>query len=344
MSIALRKQKILAAVIENYIATGEPVGSKLLQNGDGFNVSSATIRNELADLTASGYLRQPHTSAGRVPTELGYRYYVDNLMTPKPLDEKLRAYVTGRLDRSADAPEHVLSTAVEVLSELCDTAALATTPTGEQARVYKIKFVPTGRSTSMLVLITSQGMVKSRLFRCDFDITPAMLNVFDRALNEKAAGLPLSGVNRAFAQTFAAGFGELGLLMPDMLMALMDACSEAAGVDVYVKGATKLLSQRDYSLASARAVLELLDDNSERGKLLKGIPDDTTIYIGRENLSPALRLSSLVSTGYMITGRPAGLLAVIGSVRTDYASTVSAVEFTAGYVSELIDEIVSGQK
>ena len=344
MSVALRKQKILAAVVENYIATGEPVGSKFLQNGDGLNVSSATIRNELADLTASGYLRQRHTSAGRVPTEQGYRYYVDNLMKPVTLSEKLKAYITGKLDRSADAPEHVLSAAAEALSELCDTAALTTTPTGEGARVYRIKFVPTGRSTSMLVLITSQGMVKSRLFRCDFDITPAMLNVFDRALNEKAAGLPLTGVNRAFAQTFAAGFGELGLLMPDMLMALMDACDEAAGLDVYVKGSTRLLSHSDYSLASARAVLELLDNNSERGKLLKSIPDDTNIYIGRENLSPALRLSSLVSTKYRITDQPAGLMAVIAPIRTDYAATVSAVEFTAKHAGELIDEIVSGQK
>ncbi|MCH5303770.1 MAG: heat-inducible transcription repressor HrcA [Ruminococcus sp.] len=340
MEIALRKQKILAAVIENYIQSGEPIGSKALMNGEGLNVSSATIRNELADLTFKGFLVQPHTSAGRIPTELGYRYYVDNLMDAGEPDERVKRYIENRLESYCDAPERILKTAGKTLSELLGTAAVATTPPGEDARVHRIKFVQTGRYTSMLVLITSSGMVKSRLFRCDFAITPEMLNVFDRSLNEALAGRYLSSVNQPFAQTFAASFGELGLLMPDMLTAVMDACVEASGMNIYTEGTTRLLYQSDLNLVSARNVLEFLGDNSKCENLFKNVPDGTNIYIGRENTSPLLRHSSLISTRYTIENQPAGALALVGSIRTDYKKTVSILEFTAKTVSELISELV----
>ncbi|MCR5653346.1 MAG: heat-inducible transcriptional repressor HrcA [Ruminococcus sp.] len=341
MKLALRKQKILAAVIEHYIATGEPIGSKSLQNTEGLDVSSATIRNELADLTVKGFLKQPHTSAGRIPTEYGYRYYVDNLMEPIKLDDRVKRYIENRLLSSSDAPEHIIKTAGAIASELIGTAALSTTPTGDNTRVHRIKFVQTGRHTSMLVLITSSGMVKSRLFRCDFDITPEMLNVFDRALNESLAGQPLSAVNRPFVQTFAASFGELGLLMPDMLTAVMDACKESLGTNVYTSGSTKLLYQNDFDLISARGVLEFLSDSDSRDKLLSGIPEGTTIYIGKENSHVLLRHSAVVATRYEIDNHPAGLMAVIGSTRFDYPKAVAILECIAEYTGSLIDELLS---
>ena len=340
MTIALRKQKILAAVVEHYIASGEPVGSKLLQNTDGLDVSSATIRNELADLTVKGFLKQPHTSAGRVPTDYGYRYYVDNLMKPKEPEDRVKRYIENRLLSSSDAPEHIIKTAGAIASELLATAALSTTPTGDNSRVHRIKFVQTGRHTSMLVLISSSGMVKSRLFRCDFDITPEMLNVFDRALNERLAGQPLSAVNRPFVQTFAASFGELGLLMPDMLTAVMDACRESLGTNVYTSGLTKLLYQSDFDLVSARGVLEFLSDSEDRDKFLNSIPEGTNIYVGRENPNVLLHRSALVAVRYEIESKPAGLIAVIGSTRFNYAKAVSILECIAEHSGRLIDELL----
>ena len=341
MDIALRKQQILAAVIESYIATGEPVGSKALEHTEGFNVSSATIRNELADLTNRGLLLQPHTSAGRIPSELGYRYYVDNLMEKKPVGENVRQYIENRLQSSSDAPEHILKTASAIVSELTNTASVATTPWGEDVRVHQIKFVQTGRYTSMVVLITSSGMVKSRLFRCDYDITPPMLNVFDRALNERLAGEPLGAVNQPFIQTFAASFGELSLLMPDMLVAVMEVCREAAQVNAYLCGGTKLLYNTDMDFISSRNAFEYLSDNSNRSKLLQNAPEGTHIYIGRENAPMELKQSSLITTGYEIGNQPAGAVALIAPLRFNYALAVSILEYTAKITGELIDEIIS---
>lgn len=340
MDIALRKQKILAAVIENYIATGEPIGSKALQQMDGFNVSSATIRNELADLTARGFLKQPHTSAGRVPTRLGYRYYVDSLMMVKELPETMKAYIEHRLRMDGDAPEQILATASKVISDLTGCVAVSTTPAGEGTRVHQIKFLQTGRFTSMVVLITSTGMVKSRLFRCDFDITPEMLRVFDRSLNDSLAGRLLSTINKPFIQTFAASFGELSLLMADMLMAVMSACREAENTSVYIEGATKLLYLPEIDLISARNVLEFLSDNSNMEKFIQKVPDGTNIYIGDENLPVQLRQSSFTSTKYEIKNKSAGTIGIISPIRADYEKLVSVVEYVANLVGELISEII----
>ena len=341
MDIAKRKQQILAAVIENYIATGEPIGSKALQDTENLNVSSATIRNELADLTARGFLQQPHTSAGRIPTKLGYRYYVERLMKHKAPDENLKAYIDYRLRSAGDAPEHILQGAAKLVSELTDSAAVATTPTGQGARVHRIKFVQTGRFTSMVVLITSAGMVKSRLFRCDFDITPELLRVFDKALNGKLAGQPLNTINRPFIQTLAASFGELSLLVPDMLTAVMEACKEADGVNVYTEGQTRLLYLSDTDFISARNVLEFLSDNSNMEKLIQTVPEGTNIYIGDESMPYQLRQSAFTVTKYEIEQQSAGAIGVVCPIRADYGRIVSIVEYVAQRVGTLISELVS---
>ncbi len=344
MDIAQRKQKILAAVIENYILNGEPVGSKVLEKSEDFNVSSATIRNELADLTTLGLLKQPHTSAGRVPTQMGYRFYVDNLMGVEPLSDRVSSYIQNRLRKVCDAPEHILQGAADLLCEITGTTAIATTPTGEDTRVRKIKFVQTGRYTAMMVLITSSGMVKSRLFRCDFDITSEMLNLFDRALNEKLAGEPLSNINQPFIQTFAASFGELSLLMADMLIAVMDACKEASSVNVYLSGATKLLHHSDNDLFNSLTLLEYLSDNSNNEKLLRNVPDGTNIYIGRENPQRELNKNSLIATRYAIGNQPAGTIALITPLRFDYGKAVAIAENVAQTVGYLIEEVITTEK
>ncbi|MGN1130670.1 MAG: heat-inducible transcriptional repressor HrcA [Ruminococcus sp.] len=344
MDIAQRKQKILAAVIENYINNGEPVGSKMLEKNEGFNVSSATIRNELADLTALGLLKQPHTSAGRVPTQMGYRYYVNNLMGSEPLSDRVKSYILNRLQKVSDAPEHILQGASDLLCEITGTTAIATTPAGEDIRVRKIKFVQTGRYTAMMVLVTSSGMVKSRLFRCDFDITSEMLDLFDRALNERLAGEPLFNINQPFIQTFAASFGELSLLMADMLMAVMDACKEACSVNVYLSGATKLLHHGDNDLFSSLTLLEYLSNNSNNEKLLSNVPDGTNIYIGRENPQAELRNNSLIATKYTIGNQSAGTIALITPLRFDYRKAVSVVENTAQAVGYLIEDVITTEK
>ena len=180
-----RKMKILEAVVESYIKTGEPVGSKTLCDTLDFNVSSATVRNDMAELASLGLLEQTHTSSGRIPTDLGYRIYVDELMKPVPMTKQERTAIRDTLYLSSDAPEHLLESAAALMSKITGCAAVAASPPGDSAVIRRIRFVQTGGYTAMTVLITSTGSVKTGLFRCDYVITPKLVEMFESVVNER---------------------------------------------------------------------------------------------------------------------------------------------------------------
>ena len=163
MELDERKVKILKAIISNYLETGEPVGSRTISKYTDLNLSSATIRNEMADLEEMGYIIQPHTSAGRIPTQQGYRYYVDNLMKIVAVSQRGRELVEDKLYRNAESPENILKSAADLLSELTGLTAVATTPNSAESRIHKISFVQTGSHTAMTVVIASNGIIKNQL-------------------------------------------------------------------------------------------------------------------------------------------------------------------------------------
>lgn len=339
MELALRKEKILSAVIEKYVRTGEPIGSKALLSETDLGVSSATIRNELKALDDEGYLTQPHTSAGRIPTKKGYRYYIDNLMDPRELPERIREHIERHIRSGAQAPELILSKTACVLSELCDVAAVATTPSCDEARVHRIRFVSTGRHTSMAVLVTSNGMVKSRLFRCEFVLTPELLAMFDKAVNDQLTGIRLADITKGFLQTVASSMGGLTLFIPDVLVAIYEAAQSALRISVTVSGQTNLLFSDGYDLRGARDVMKFLSDT-------KGISDllnhsrSSKIYLGDESRIPELYESSVVTARYEINGENAGAVAVIAPLRIDYKTVKSEVDFAAMCVSKTIGELL----
>lgn len=338
MKLAERKEKILAAVVERFLQSGDPIGSKTIMS-DELGVSSATIRNELASLDELGFLTQPHTSAGRVPTKAGYRYYIDNLMKPEELSERVKAHIERAINSSAHAPEAVLKKTAQVLSELSGVAAVATTPPSTGARVHRIRFVSTGRYTSMAVLVTSNGMVKSRLFRCEFVLTPELLGVFDKALNEKFAGVELKDINQGFLQMVASSMGELTFFMPDVLIALYEAVQAAKQTTVTVSGGMNLLYFDGYDFINARNALRFLSDEKSISGLMNNTRDKK-IFLGDESRIPELSGSAVIASRYEIGGENAGAVAVVGPLRIDYRTLLSEVVFAAGCVSEAIGNIV----
>ena len=340
MELTQRKQKILGTLIEGYIEQGEPIGSKALLQQAQLDVSSATVRNELYDLVNRGYLLQPHTSAGRIPTHKGYRYYVDHLVKPVPLDDRIKEHIRRVIQSGAQAPEKILSKCAQVLSELSSMAAVATTPSTIDARVHKIRFVITGRHTCMAVLITSNGMVKNRLFRCDFVLTPQIVSMFDKAINDYFVGLPLKEINQAFLQTVAAAFGELSLFMPDVLLAVMDSAKQAMQTSVMVSGSTNLLFLPEYDMANARNVLKFLNNSENVSSLLNENVKGTKVFIGKDSGYYELYDSSVITTRYDIGSVAAGAIALIGPLRADYKTLISMIEYASSYASELISELL----
>ncbi len=343
MEPAVRKQKILAAIVESYIDTGEPVGSKSLISETGLNVSSATVRNDMAELTSLGYIVQPHTSAGRIPTAYGYRFYIDNVMKVAPISPQGRQYISETLQNSGDSPESILQGAADLLSKLTGRTALFTTPSGENSRIRKISFVQTGARSAMVILIASNGTIKTKLFRCEFLITPEILGVFDKALNEIFQGVKLSSVNQPFIQTAAVRFGELSLLMPSALMAIKDAAEQANTVSVCQSGRGKLAFAPDVNLNTSRSVIEFLNNERDLAVTLEKSPQHTAVTIGKENSRIELASNSVISTRYKIDGNPSGVAALITPLRTDYSKNISVLECVAECAGELIEELIEAK-
>lgn len=339
MKLAERREKILSSVVEIYTHTGEPVGSKAIVDSCDLGVSSATIRNELKSLDESGYLEQPHTSAGRIPTRMGYRYYIDRLMPDTPIDERVAHHIEHAVRSGRASPEAILHNTASVLSDLTDMAAVATSPSSAESRIHRIRVVSTGRHTSMVVLVTSDGMVQNRLCRCGFVLTPELLSMFDKALNEQFAGVKLSEITRGFLQTAASSMGELSLFVPDVLIALYEAVQNALEISVAVAGGTNLLFCDAYDPYTARNVLRALSDTKGLCDLLNSSRTDR-IFLGEESRISALCDSSVVVSRYEIAGANAGAVAVIAPLRIDYPTVFGEVKYAAACVSGAIGDLL----
>ena len=213
MELSQRKEKILAAVVEHYIKTGEPVGSKLLQKDPEISVSSATIRNEMAELSSMGLLEQPHTSAGRIPTDEGYRYYVDHLMGVRQLDDADKRRIEAGISIRNASPENILKRANDFLADMTNCAAISTAPSGENVTIKRVEFVPVGTRTGMVVLLTSNGMIKSRVCRSDVDLNASVIEKFYNIVKTSFVGTELDAIDTATLQTLVASMGEDALTM-----------------------------------------------------------------------------------------------------------------------------------
>ena len=335
-----RKMKILEAVVETYIRTGDPVGSKSLCENLDFSVSSATVRNDMADLSGLGLLEQPHTSSGRIPTELGYRVYIDDLMKPHPLTRQEQITIRDNLEQSAETPEQLLDAAAKLLSGMTGFASVAAAPSGESAVIRHIRFVQTGSRTAMAVLITSLGTVKTKLFRCDYAITPSMMDMFDKSMNESLSGMPVTSVTPAFMQTTAVSLGEMSMIMPNVLLAIHDAAREALTTGIAIRGQSNLFVIPELASSSGKRAMELLGRSSELSRLIAAADSKAGILIGSELHDPALVNLSIAAAHYMASPECSGSIALIGPVRMNYPKVMSMLGFTAEVIEKLISDML----
>lgn len=335
MEMTPRKEKILSSVVRDFIKSGEPVGSKAIAEEIG--VSSATVRNEMAELIELGFLEQPHTSAGRVPSQKGYREYVDRLMRVKPLSEQEKRYFDSVLAARAYEPEQLLFRICRLLSDTTRYAALAATPSGASAKVKAVQFVQTSRRTAMLLLISSAGTMKNRVFHCDFDLSGEMLRVFFRVFNEKVTGRDVADITPAFLQSMGASLGEMYVLVGSALRALLEAARDTMETQVFLSGQMNLLF---YPELEHRRIMELLERKEELAALLRQKPGGVCALIGGESGRAELRDASLLVCRYGIGGRDAGALAVLGPARMDYPKLSAVLQYLAAEAGRMLTSFI----
>ena len=334
MELTPRKEKILAEVVREFLESGEPVGSKAIAEKVG--VSSATIRNEMADLIDLGLLQQPHTSAGRVPTQQGYREYVNRMEVPVLTDQEKRALVTELLS-SGYEPERILQRISQLLAQVSHCAAVVSAPNGSAAKIKAVQFVQTSRRTAMLLMMSSAGTLKSRVFRCDFDLTGDMMRIFFRLFNEKVAGVNVSDITPAFLQSAAVSFGDMYALAASPLTALLETAQDTGHTDYYVSGQMNLLF---FPQLPHRQVLDLLENRNDLADLLEGRPGKVVARIGSENGRSALREASVLVGRYRVGFQDAGSLALIGPMHMEYPRMTAILQFLTDEAGELLTALL----
>jgi len=332
-----RQREILIRVVEEYVATGQPVGSKNLVERAGMRVSPATVRNELAELERLGLLTHPHTSAGRVPTDRGYRYYVDRL-----LDRRLPRPATFPLDlgEARSEVEAALQATTETLSQVTRLIALVSAPPLQAATVRHVEVLMLQPQIVMVVVITSTGGVTKRVYAFDAPVDAGLAYWAAQYLNEQLAGLSLG------SSQLRRRLEDPGLYPAEreFLAVLAPVFTEAAGEEqqVYVGGAAGLLDDvRDQELGSYRSLIDLL----ERRRALLDVlaealdPRRPFVRVGDELANPALHDLALVGAAYGIANRTLGAVSLIGPTRMDYDKAIRTVRSAASELSRFAEVI-----
>lgn len=338
MELTERKQNILTSIVNGYIRTGEPVGSKSIAEQVG--VSSATVRNEMAELTEGGFLEQPHTSAGRIPSPRGYREYVNHLMQPAMLSESEKFALDAMLLKSAYDPERLLRGAAATLASAARVLCIATAPSGANAQIRAVQFVQTGRRTAMLIMMSSAGTMKTKVFHCAFDLSNEIMRLFFRMLNERVTGKNVADITPALIQSMAVSFGELAILISPAMGALLEVAAETRETEVEISGQMNLLFYPEYRIGGARQVMDVLENKERLLGLLGGKPGRAQIRIGPEMGCDELAESALVCARYAVDGTDAGAIVAVGPMRMPYARVAAQTQYIADRVGGMLTRIM----
>ena len=341
MELSDRKEQILSAIVERFIATGEPVGSKLLAAMLPLSVSPATIRNEMASLSEKGYLDQPHTSAGRVPSDKGYRYYIDRLLQNYAPSDADMFRILSRIDHSEGDSNAVLSQICEILAELTGCAAAVSSPDPEGADVKNAQVVPISRNSAMVLVTTTAGVLKNRIARLDREPDYDMLELFYNVVSANFTGVPLSAVTAAKIQSAVASLEEKALDLTPLLVSFYECVSAASESTVTVKGQSNLLNVPELR-SSAPEILDLLNSEEALQRLLRTTTDaPVELSIGTENAFPCLRSATIIRAAYKPGGGRGGTVAVIGPTKSDYARIIPLVKYISGVTGAVLTELSS---
>lgn len=326
-----RARAILYAVVSEFIETGEPVGSRTLVKKYGFSLSAATIRNVLSDLEDAGFLAQPHTSAGRVPTEKAFRLFIDALMQIRQLSAEERHRIGQLFEEFAPGRDLVRATG-RLLSELTGSAAVLVRPRIETRTVVKVRFIPTRPGEVLSVIVLSDGTVENRFIRVEQDLTPSLLERLHTLLEEATGGRSLAALREHFVQALADSRDEVANLRR-LGLSLVNAAIDRGGreMDVVIEGQSRLLERTDASTEHLRELLHALDEREKLVELLDRVlnTERVQVFLGEDTAEMAGMPVSLVAAPYRDGGALGGAVGVIGPTRMDYASVVPLVTATA---------------
>ena len=331
MELSERKQKILKAIVDLYIRTAEPVGSKTIAAMPDMDFSPATIRNEMAELTNVGFLEQPHTSAGRIPSPAGYRFYIDRLMQDYRLSVDETQSINQAMELRMQEFDRAMSKVGKLVSQLTNLPAYAMTSHTESVKVRRFEVLPAGEASFILVVMTTDETVKNKLIKLPLHITEADLKLLSAVLNASLTEISAEQFTPELIDRVTRSAGAASGLVPiavDFAVHVLENCRRA---EVYLTGQNRLLGQPEYQdLTRAQEVLSALDEDTISNLPAKLDPNSPMqILVGPENVAQELKNTSVVVTRFDIGEGMQGMIGVVGPQRMDYAQITARLSYFA---------------
>ena len=330
-----RKKLILKAVVEAHIEGGEPVGSKYIVQNNLLSCSSATIRNEMAELEDMGYLVQPHTSAGRIPSDAGYRFYVDNMMKEREAELDRREEELNKkediLFEKVDRVEDLLQTVAKTLANNTNYATMVAVPNKKGRTIKFIQISQIEKGKILAVVVLEGNTIKNSIIESSYELSTEECLKINIMLNSSVSGLALEEINLTIISTLTAQAGEYGILVRDILDAVASVASSEEDLQIYTSGATNIFkypelsdnskaSELIYTLEEKQLLAELVNDSQESNS------GDIKVYIGKETPIDSMKDCSVVTATYELEDGAKGTIGIIGPKRMDYEKVVSTIK------------------
>ena len=337
MELTERKKKVLRTIVDLYIRTAEPVGSKVIAELPDMNYSSATIRNEMADLTAMGFLEQPHTSAGRVPSAAGYRLYVDELMTDYRLSMDEANTINATLEEKMQKVDKLMEKVAKLVSQATDLPAISAASRASSAVVKRFDLIFAGTGSFILVMMLSNEQVVNKLIKLPVHLGDSELKLLSAVLNAAMTELPVEEFTPALMERLMGSAGAAASLVPVIVDFTAETLRSQNSTDMAVAGQARLLRQPEYQdVEKAQRMLTTLEEDalSNLPAVMQG-SNGTKVLVGPENVSAELKDTSVVMTKFDIGDGLQGMIGVVGPTRMDYAKVTARLSYFAESLSKM---------
>jgi heat-inducible transcriptional repressor len=341
MKLSARKLRILQAIIDDYIRSAEPVGSRTLAKKYELGISSATIRNEMSDLEEMGFLEQPHTSAGRVPSDKAYRFYVDKLMKVRSLDQKEAEYIRETYESTIDQIEQIIFHTAETLSEVTNYTSLAMAPRLSKVTIRHIQLVQVDGEFALLVIVTSSGILRDTLIRIPEGINNDYLSRVSNILNEQFRGKTIDQIDTEDLANIRDKFLKNRKFFSSLLDILIQRFRESEKREVYLGGTTNIFNFPEYQdIIRAQSFLNLMEEKDLLYDILSNSTEDGVwVSIGSENSYNELHDCSIVTATYSLEDRVLGTIGLIGPTRMEYSKAISVMDYMGKALSRYLTRL-----
>ena len=342
-----RKKQVLHAIVDDYVSTNDPVGSKALIERHNFKVSSATLRNDMAELEKLGYIEKPHTSAGRIPSDRGYREYVDSLMTVEKLSDEEQEAIKSHIDSSIDEVTDLIKNATQTLSETTGFVSLSMSPRLRKSFLTQLKILMIEPGKALVLMVLSAGVVKDKIVRIPNYITDEQIFKISNSVEKHLTGKPLDEITLITVESSVDNVELPQPLLKQVLYEAYSAIKQADELNIYLDGEHRMLQLPDFStMGRARELLGTLSDSSMVAGYVNEIAGEEhsgdgsyMIRIGQEITLSGLEDCSFITATYNLTDSISGNIGVIGPKRMEYSKVISQIDFVTTTLNENIKKL-----